>query len=442
MTSWSVRAAGPLLGVLRPPSDLHVGQEALVWAALAEGTSHLQGLSVGSEQRALIQALRTLGVGIAEVNDGVHVVGVSLRGLRMPPGALSAGDSPTTLEILAALLSGQYFGTRIEARGPALRHSLRTLLPPLRARGAQIAGRNTDDGDVTAPVAVAPLLKDECLSPVEIEIPSGDPSTKRALLISGLLTRGVTALNEGLLSRDHVERALVALGAPVETMGPLTLLDTSDAEPRWPGFIWRIPGDFSVAAYVLAAALAIPGSDVLIEQVGLNRSRTALFDALRHVGADITVTPKGDQAGNEPVGDVRVRASRLRSVKAMGELAQRLLDDVPAFAALGPASRERVTLRDAGALRLRSDDVLKASVQVLRAFGAECTEYEDGFDLECSAALQGATLAPDLPASVKLLGLVLGLSAGGETRLSNADELDALYPSLRASLSALGADIT
>lgn len=442
MTTWIVRGGAPLRGTLRLPSDLQIGQEALVWAALAEGASHLRGLSPGSEQRTLIQALRAMGVGIAEVNDGVHVAGVGLHGLCMPAGALSAGESPTTLELLAALLSAQHFGTRIEASGRALRHSLRTVLPLLRARGAQIAGRSAEDGDVTAPVAVAPLLEHERLSPVEIDIPSGDASAKRALLISGLFARGATVLNEGLLSRDHTERALLALGAPIETMGPLTLLDTSDAAPHWQGFTWRLPCDFSLAAYVIAAALGIAGSDVLLEDVALNRSRTAFFDALRHVGADITVTPKGDQAGNEPIGDIRVRASRLGAVKAMGELAQRLLDDVPALAALGAASRGRIMLRDAAALRLGGENVLKASVQVLRAFGAECTEYEDGFDLECSAPLHGAVLGPELPVSAKLLALALGLIAPGETQLSHADELDALYPGLRESLRALGTSIT
>jgi 3-phosphoshikimate 1-carboxyvinyltransferase len=396
----------------------------------------------------LIAALRALGVPIAEVADGVHVAGVGLTGLSLPRGALDAADSPTSLELLAALLAGQKFGTRIEARGIALRHSLRTLLPPLRARGAQIAGRNGEDGALTAPVAVAPLLADEQLAPVEIEIPNGDPSTKRGLLISGLYARGITALNEGLLSRDHTERALLALGAPLQTLGPLTLLDTSEAPPRWGGFHWHIPGDFSLAAYVIAAALAIPGSDVVIEGVGLNRSRTAFLDALRHAGADIVLTPKGDCAGDEPVGEIRVRASRLRGIKVMGELAQRLLDDVPAYAALIAASGARIALRDAGSLRLWAGDPLKQCAQQLRAFGADCTDYEDGFDVQLRASssdrpatLNAATLPADVAPSVQLLGLVLGLCAEGETRLLHADGLDALYPGLRQALQSLGANI-
>ena len=324
------------------------------------------------------------------------------------------------MEILAALLAGQRFGTRIEARGEAARHSLRTLLPPLRARGAQIAGKSSDDGNLTAPVAVAPLLAHEQLAAAEIDIPSGDAATKRALLISGLFTRGVTAVHEGLLSRDHTERALGALGAPIQTLGPLTMLDTSEAAPRWPGFHWELPGDFSLAAYVIAAALATPGSDVRIEQVGLNRSRTAFLDCLRHAGAAVSLTPKGDCAGDEPVGDIRVRASGLRGIRALGELSQRLLDDVPAFLALAAACHGRIALRDVGALRLRAGDPLKQSALLLRAFGAECTEYEDGVDVERPNPLAGASLpVADAPA-LKLLGLTLGLAAAGETQLPDA----------------------
>lgn len=441
MSLWRVHGGAPLRGSLRLPSDLHIGQEALLWAALGEGHSQISGLTPRAEHRSLIAALRALGVGIAEVEGGVHVAGVGLGGLRIPSGALDAGESPSSVEILAALLAGQRFGTRIEARGEAARHSLRTLLPPLRARGAQIAGKSSDDGNLTAPVAVAPLLAHEQLAAAEIDIPSGDAATKRALLISGLFTRGVTAVHEGLLSRDHTERALGALGAPIQTLGPLTMLDTSEAAPRWPGFHWELPGDFSLAAYVIAAALATPGSDVRIEQVGLNRSRTAFLDCLRHAGAAVSLTPKGDCAGDEPVGDIRVRASGLRGIKALGELSQRLLDDVPAFLALAAACHGRIALRDVGALRLRAGDPLKQSALLLRAFGAECTEYEDGVDVERPNPLAGASLpVADAPA-LKLLGLTLGLAATGETQLPDAGPLDALYPQLRSALVTLGAQI-
>lgn len=442
MSSWRIQAKGPLRGRVRVPSDVQIGQEALVWAALAEGDSFLRDITLGDDHRALIAALRAMGVPIAEVDGGVRVQGVGLAGLRMPKGALDAGTSPSTLELLAALLAGQHFGTRIEAKGRALQHSLRTLLEPLRARGAQIAGRSDEEGELHAPVGVAPQLADERLAPVEIEIPFGDPSTKRALLISGLYAEGITAISEGLISRDHTERALVALGLPIQTMGPLTLLDTSEATPRFDGFEWQLPGDFGLAAYLVVAALAVPGSDIVIEDVGLNRSRVALFDALRHAGAQIDVTPRGDVAGNEPIAAIRVRSSRLRGVRAGGELTQRLLEDVPAFAALVAASKTRVSLRDAGSSRVRADNLLKASAQLLRSFGVECTDYDDGFDADPVERLRGVTVAADAAPAIKLMAIVLGLCAEGDTRVHDAAQLDALYPGLRQAFQALGAGIS
>lgn len=441
MSRLLVRRSGPLRGAARVPSDLHIGQEALLWAALAEGESRLVGLSPREDHRTFAAALRAMGVPIAELPEGALVQGVGLTGLTLPPGALDAGNSSVTLELLSALLAGQRFGTRIEARGAAARHSLRTVLQPLRARGAQLAGRTQEDGDVRAPVAVAPLIDDEHLLAVEIEIPQGDPATKRALLISGLYARGVTGVSEGLLSRDHTERALLALGVPVQTLGAMTLLDTSDEPPRWGGFTWHIPGDLTLAAHLAAAALCVPNSDVTIEGVGLNRSRSSFFDALRHSGARIELTPKGDVAGNEPLADLRIQTSQLRGARALGELAQGMLDEVPAFAALVAGSRGRLALRDAGLLRTRADDTLKASAQLLRAFGAECTDYEDGFDLEASELLRGTHVKADAPVSSKLLALVLGLSADGETTIEGAEQLDALYPGLCATLMALGARI-
>jgi 3-phosphoshikimate 1-carboxyvinyltransferase len=441
MSTLSLTRSAALRGSLRLPSDLQIGQEALLWAALAEGASELTGLSPRDDHRVLCAALRALGVPIAEVMGGAHVQGVGLKGLRMPSGALDAEASVSTLELLSALLSGQAFGTRVEARAEARTHPLRTVIEPLRSRGAQIAGKSGEGDLLTAPVAVAPLLAHERLAPVEIEIPNGDAATKRALLISGLYADGVTAIQEGLLSRDHTERALLALGAPIETMGPLTLLDTSLLTPRFAGFRWRIPADFSLAAHVIALALALPGSDVLLEDVGVNPSRTAFLAVLRHGGAEIEVTPKGDTAGDEPVADIRVRASALRGSRILGELALRLASDVPAVVALAMCAKSRLSLRDLGSLRAREGDVLKRAAQLLRAFGGECTDYEDGLDIDPVSRLAATTVSADTPRPLKLLGLVLGLCAEGETRIEDGHELDAFCPGLLKGLRALGAPI-
>lgn len=441
MTRLHIVRSGPLVGRASLPSDRHIGQQALLWAALAHGESTLEGLAPWRDHQLLVAALRMLGVHIDEHASGYRVSGVGLSGLRIPEGALRAGDSHSTLEILVALLAGQHFGTRVEATGPALQHSLRTLIVPLRERGAHVQGKRSDDGDVHAPVAVAPLLPDELLDSVEIGIPFGDPVTKLGLLLSGLYARGVTAIQEGMLSRDHVERALVALGAPLQTAAGMTLLDATGDPIGWPGFSWRVPGDFTLASFVIAAALRIEGSDVRLENVGLNPTRTGFLEALRGTQARVEVTPRGDLAGNEPVGEVRIRSSSLSAIRVGGERAFRLLDEVPALLALAATGRSRTTVRDIGLLRSRSPDALKATVELLARFGVGCTAYEDGVEIDPPATLRGAHVPADVPPAQALLGCILGLSAQGETQIDAAERLDGCYPGVVSTLLSLGAAI-
>jgi 3-phosphoshikimate 1-carboxyvinyltransferase len=441
MTSWVVRKGAPLRGRLRVPSDRQIGQEALVWAALAQGTSTLRGLSPHIDHRMLIAALREMGVSIVESGDRVVVGGVGREGLAMPRGALHAGDSESTLELLTALLSGQRFGTRITASGVAATRSLRRLVEPLRARGAMIAASGDGDDALHAPVSVAPLLSDELLHELEIEIPSGDAATKRALLVSGLFARGITAIHEGVLSRDHTERALLSLGMKIETLGAMTLLDTSDEAPAWPGFEWSMPGDFSAAAFVIAAAAIVPGSDVVIEGVGINPTRAAFLTVLRHAGLDVSLTPKGDAAGNEPTATIRVRAGRGRALQLGGELSLRMFEEVLPALAIASFAQRRSAFRDLSGLRLRKPDEFGRGARLLRAFGVECTDYEDGCDIDPAATLRAVSLGRDEPANVMWLGVLLGLVAEGDTAIEDASAPDALYPGLVASLRELGAAI-
>jgi 3-phosphoshikimate 1-carboxyvinyltransferase len=441
MTSWVVRKSGPLRGKLRVPSDRQIGQEALLWAALGDGTSTVRGLSSYADHRLLSTALREMGVSIADGVDGLVIKGAGVRGLALPRGALHAADSESTLELLTALLAGQRFGTRITASGALSQRSLRRVVEPLRARGAMIAASGADDAELHPPVSVAPLLADESLRELEIEIPSGDAATKRALLVSGLFAHGITAIHEGVLSRDHTERALMTLGLKVETIGGMTLLDTSEGAPSWSAFDWSVPGDFSAAAFVIAAALLVPGSDVMIEGVGINPTRAAFFTLLRHAGCDVTVTPKGDAAGNEPTADIRVRHSRARSLQLGGELSLRMFDDVLPALALCCAAQKRSSFRDLSALRLRKPDEFGLAARLLRAFGAECTDYEDGCDVDPTQPLRGVNVAADETASVAWLAVVLGLCAEGPTVLSDATRADALYPGLMLAMRTLGATI-
>ncbi len=438
-----IRVTGrrPLRGTLRLPSDLQLGQQAILWAALSSGSCLIAGLSPRADHGLLAAALREMGVPIADTDAGLRIKGVGLRGLRAPRGALQAGDSTTTLQILATLLCGQPFGTRIEAHGRAARSSLRTLIEPLRARGAAIAGRADGAGDSHAPVAVAPLLAGERLADVEIEIPDGDAGTKLALFVTGLYTSGVTAVSEGRLSPDHVERALLALGAPIETMGGMAVLDTSAWQPHWGGFSWHIPADFTLAAHLIAAAAVIPGSDLVLTEVAVNRTRAAFLDALRHAGADVEVTPRGDAAGDEPIAQVRVRHGAPRGVRLSGELARGLAAELAAVAVLALGATARSSVRDVSPVCLTKPDPLRALSHCLRLFGCECTDYADGFDVDPAGRPRGVALTADQMDGAELAALCVALVAEGDSLLDGHGPIEVVFPGAVAALRAVGAGV-
>ena len=437
-----VRRSGPLRGTIRVPGDKSIGHRALVLAALAEGPSTIRNLSGGLDNLATAAALRAMGVGV-EVGDSVaHVAGVGLHGLRMPTGVIDCGNSGTTMRLLAGLLVAQQFGTRLVGDASLSRRPMRRVVEPLRARGGHIAGvSGRDGGEVYPPLSVAPLLPGETLLGLEVEMPVASAQVKSALLLSGLYARELTAIREPTLSRDHTERMLAALGVPLETMGPMVVLDPKAFRGGWDAFDWEIPGDLSSAAFVIAAACAVPGSAVTIERVGVNPTRTGFLDVLASMRARVGSMPKGVTEGGEPIADVLAGSGQLAGAHASGELLTRMIDEVPALAALCAVARTPSEIRDAAELRVKESDRLAAMAGVLRAFGATADELDDGLRISARTALHGAEVSSGGDHRVAMAAVVLGLVAEGDTVVDDVDCIDTSFPGFATLLAGLGADI-
>ncbi len=229
---WRVKPAARLSGSVRIPGDKSIGHRSLLLGALAEGESRVTGLSGGLDNRATAAAMRAMGAGIEETSeDGSEVTirGVGLRGLTMPTEALDCGNSGTSMRLLAGLLVAQRFGSRLVGDHSLSGRPMMRIVGPLRARGGHIAGVSGDkEGEVYPPLSIAPLVEGETLKGIEYEMPVASAQVKSALLLSGLYASGPTALKEPTLSRDHTERMLVALGVPLQTMGPMVLLDPNE----------------------------------------------------------------------------------------------------------------------------------------------------------------------------------------------------------------------
>lgn len=463
-----ITPAERLEGRVRVPGDKSIGHRALLFAALAEGESVVRGLSGGLDNRATAHALRDMGARIEIEGSTARIGGVGLRGLRMPSGDIDCGNSGTTMRLLAGLLVAQRFGTRLVGDPSLSARPMRRIVEPLRARGGHIRGRSGKTvgphgrgpwgarspdaegvpatsaerkGEVYPPLAVAPLVDGEALIGIEYDMPVASAQVKSALLLSGLYAAGPTALKEPVLSRDHTERMLVALGAPLETMGSMVVLDPEGWRGGWDGFEWQVPGDPSGAAFPIAAAHAVARGTVEVEGVCVNPTRTGLLDALRAMGARLEVVPKGDAAGSEPVADLIVEAGRLAGGRIGGELLTRMIDEVPALCAMAAFARGTTEIRDARELRVKESDRIATMAEVLSAFGVPCVEYDDGMRIEGGAKLHGATVRSHGDHRVAMSAAVLALGAGSESVIEDVGCVDTSFPGFADMLRALGADV-
>jgi len=443
MKRFRIKGPAPALsGSVRVPGDKSIGHRALIFASLAEGRSKITGLSAGLDNRSTAELFGSLGVQIELGEHEATVDGVGLHGLKMPQGALDCGNSGTTMRLVAGLLVGQRFGTRLIGDDSLTGRPMRRIVEPLRARGGLIAGLSgKKEGEVYPPLSVAPLLEGEALTALEYSSPIASAQVKSSLLLSGLYANGVTAITEPVVSRDHTERMLRALGVPIQAMGPMVVLDPSGWDRRWSGFDWEVPGDISGAAFVIAAACMVPGSDVTVEHVGLNPTRTGIIDAMRGMRADLRFTPKGEAAGGEPCGDVRIVHGSIAATMTAGEMLTRMIDEVPAFCAIAATAGGRSDVRDAHELRVKESDRLRTTAQVLAAFGVDHTELDDGMHVHGGARLEGAEVDSQGDHRIAMMGAVLGMAAHGETIVNDVGCVATSFPAFASTMASLGADI-
>jgi 3-phosphoshikimate 1-carboxyvinyltransferase len=437
-----------LRGRVRIPGDKSIGHRALLFGALADGVSTIRGLSGGLDNGATAAAMCEMGARIefsGDPSSGVtaKIEGVGLDGLRMPAGVLDCGNSGTTMRMLAGLLVAQKFGTRLVGDESLTRRPMRRIVEPLRARGGHIAGvKGPKEGEHYPPLSVAPLLPDEKLSGIEYSSPIASAQVKSALLLSGLYADGPTAVIEPTLSRDHTERMMHALGVPLRTMGPMVVLEPEGWERGWSGFDWDVPGDLSGAAFVIAAALLVSGSEIVIEDVGTNPTRTGILDALRAMNAPFSITPHGDAAGMEPIAEIAVRNASFHASRIGGELLTRMIDEVPIFAAVCVRARGTSEIRDAEELRVKESDRIAVTAAMLRDLGVDCVELRDGMTIHgTDGRLRPIHIKSHGDHRIAMTAAVLGLIADGETIVDDVGCVETSFPGFASLLRSLGADI-
>ncbi|MEM7448425.1 MAG: 3-phosphoshikimate 1-carboxyvinyltransferase [Myxococcota bacterium] len=442
MKRYRINPSPPLRGRVQVPGDKSIGHRALMFAALSDGACEITGLSGGTDNLATAEAFQALGVEMKISETSARIHGVGIHGLRMAPATIDCSNSGTGMRLLAGLLSGQKFGSRLAGDASLTRRPMGRVVTPLRARGAHIRGAA---GKVReehyAPLSIAPLIEGETLQPLEYEMPVASAQVKSALLLSGLYSSGMTALREPVVSRDHTERMMHALGIPLQTAGSMVVLDPADWNRRWEGFAWHVPGDLSSAAFVVGAAASVPGSRVSIEGVGVNPTRTGVLDAFRPMGVSFHSTPKGAWAGDEPVADIEARASDYRAASIGGELLVRMIDEIPCFCAVAASARGTSLVRDASELRVKESDRIATMAEVLSLFGVPCREFDSGMEIEGGRTIRAAEVDSRGDHRIAMAATLLALRADGESVISDVGCVDTSFPGFAALLRSLGAPI-
>jgi 3-phosphoshikimate 1-carboxyvinyltransferase len=417
--------SGPLVGALRVPGDKSISHRAAIVGALAEGTTAITGFSDGADCASTLRVLRGLGVDIDKKDDVVRVVGRGEHGFVQPRDDLDCGNSGTTMRLLAGAVAPWPLRATFTGDESLTRRPMSRIADPLRRMGATLTlGDETGHPPIT--------VEGARLSGIDYAVPVASAQVKSAILLAGLGASGKTVVREKAPTRDHTERMLAASGIAVEKKDlSITLVQgvplALDIE---------VPGDFSSAAFFLAAALMVPGSRVTVGSVGLNPTRTGFLKVLMRMGASIETDVS--RSAPEPCGDIRVESGPLRGVEVSAEEVALAIDEVTLIALLATSAEGRTTISGAGELRHKESDRLAATVASLRAMGAMVEESAEGMTIDGPTGLYGARLDCGGDHRIAMMLAIGGLVAEGETVVDGWEWTRISYPGFEGALRGVG----
>lgn len=420
---------GPLRGSLRPPADKSISHRTALIAAMGEDVTEIEGYLDSADTRSTLDAVEALGAEVEGVTPGgiepvIRIQGVGLRSARSTP--IDVGNAGTLLRLLPGWLAGQPGGHwTLDGDDSIRRRPVDRIAAPLRRMGARLSCR---EGRLPPlEVEAAPLRA------IEYELPIASAQVKSCLLFAALLAEGETWLREPSRSRDHTERMLAAAGADVAWLrGGIAVRPAKRLEPSE----LAVPADFSSAAFFLVAALLVPGSEVTLEGVGNNPTRTGLLAILERMGAEVELEPVGERGG-EPIGTLRVRASALRGTEVGGDEIPLAIDELPLVALAACFAEGETTIRDAAELRRKESDRVATTCAALEALGAGVEAREDGMRIVGGGGLRGGTISSHGDHRIAMLGAVAGLASREGVAVEEMDAAAVSYPGFEADLASL-----
>lgn len=406
---WIARKGQPLQGSLTIPGDKSVSHRSVMFAALADGTSHIEGFLEGEDTRATARIFSQLGVRIETPSPSQRIVhGVGIDGLKAPQAPLDCGNAGTGMRLLAGLLAGQAFDCTLIGDESLSGRPMRRVTGPLSQMGARIDTQ--DDG--TPPLHVH---GGQALHGIDFASPVASAQVKSAVLLAGLYAQGETSVTEPHPTRDYTERMLSAFGVDI-AFSPGKARLRGGQRLRATDIV--VPADFSSAAFYLVAASIIPGSELRLKQVGLNPRRTGLLHALRLMGADISEENPAEQGG-EPVADLVVRYAPLKGARIPEALVPDMIDEFPALFVAAAAAEGQTVVSGAAELRVKESDRLAAMATGLRALGMQVDETEDGATLHGGVRLGSGTIESHGDHRIAMAFAIAGQISDGEVRIND-----------------------
>ncbi|MFW6070184.1 MAG: 3-phosphoshikimate 1-carboxyvinyltransferase [bacterium] len=424
----------PLRGAIQVPGDKSISHRAVMLGALAQGASTVRRWLPAGDTQATLEAMRALGVEIAVDRTSpqfwdLHIEGRGLHGLQPPASPLDCRNAGTCMRLMAGIMAGQAFASTLDGTEQLRRRPMGRIVQPLRQMGAQI-----ESNEGRAPLRIKPAD----LQGITYEMPVASAQVKSAVLLAGLYAQGQTRVYQPGPARDHTERMLQAMGAPLQVDGNWVTLEAAVAQWTPAPLDLTVPGDISSAAFPLVAAAAIPHSQITIENVGLNDTRTGLLELISAMGASYEVADRRE-TGGEPAGDLQVQFDELHAIEAGGELVVRAIDEFPIWAVAATQAAGRSVLRDAAELRVKEVDRIARVAGELRRLGVAVDERDDGFSIEGPLRLRGGVVDSHGDHRLGMCLAVAGLLADEPTLIRDAACVSDSFPGFVETMRQLGA---
>ncbi len=420
--------AKALKGEITVPGDKSISHRAVMFGALAQGTTEVEGFLPGADCLSTIDCFRRMDISIEEQGtDRLLIHGKGLHGLKKPADILDTGNSGTTTRLISGILSGQSFETTLTGDASIQKRPMGRIIEPLSLMGASIESLN---GNGCAPLRI----EGHPLHGIRYTTKVASAQVKSAILLAGLYGDCPTSVTEPALSRNHTELMLNSFGARVQVDGTTA---TIEPEPRLIGQKVLVPGDISSAAYFLAAGCITLDSELMIRNVGINPTRDGILRVCKMMGADVTILPIDSQT-DELMADLLVKTSDLQGCIIEGELIPALIDEIPIIAVMACFAKGTTVIRDAAELKVKESNRIDVMVENLSAMGAHITATDDGMIIEGGYPLHSTVIDSHLDHRIAMSFAIAGLNADGETEILGAECVDISYPEFYEDLKHLG----